>query len=499
VQDTGLPASIEPDRRTQWHPGTATRPRILVPGRNCWRVARARRAAVLVDAADYYAQLDRALRSAEHSILIVGWDFDGRIKLRPDDSECVALGDLLRSLVEARPQLHIRILVWSVAVLHAPGAPLPLLLGAPWQDHPRISLRLDSQHPLYAAHHQKIVCIDDEIAYVGGIDLTVKRWDTCDHGSEDPLRSDPDGLPYHPIHDIQMVVTGEIAREISAVARSRWHVATGEDVAPVDVERQFGPTDCDTDFTDVPVGIARTAPAWRGAHAIREVAALTIDAIASARHRIYIESQYFTARELFDVTARGLGAREGPEIVVIVTRAARGFIERHVMGKNRNRLMRRLKRADRYDRLRVYYPVVPTPAGDCEVLVHAKLMIVDDDFLRIGSANLNNRSMGLDTECDLALEAKTDAARRTIARLRDRLLAEHTDTTPSEVAAATAGQGTLIRGIESLNCNDRCLRPLLPDNRGPTRWVFGTRLLDPVRPFEPLWFLHWRSSSGRST
>src|SRR5688500_7713902 len=161
---------------------------ILKEGRNCWRIASAKRAAVLIDAADYYAALEKALRKARRSIIIVGWDFDAGIKLRPNDPGCSKLGDFLRSLVEQRPELHIRVLVWSVAVLHAPGAPLPLLLGAPWEKHPRIRVRLDREHPIYGAHHQKMVCIDDTIAFVGGMDLTIRRWDTTEHRATHELR-----------------------------------------------------------------------------------------------------------------------------------------------------------------------------------------------------------------------------------------------------------------------------------------------------------------------
>ena len=74
---------------------------ILRPGQNCWRVARADRASVLIDGASYFARLEAALRNAQRSILIVGWDFDGSIRLRPDASaeESPPLGPLLRALV----------------------------------------------------------------------------------------------------------------------------------------------------------------------------------------------------------------------------------------------------------------------------------------------------------------------------------------------------------------------------------------------------------------
>ena len=107
--------------------------------------------------------------------------------------------------------------MWSEATIHAPGSTIPLLLGDSWSEHPRIRVELDKRHPIYAAHHQKIVSIDDEIAFVGGMDLTVDRWDTPDHETDCPLRVTPDGTPYDPVHDVQMIVEGEAAQALAGV------------------------------------------------------------------------------------------------------------------------------------------------------------------------------------------------------------------------------------------------------------------------------------------
>jgi phosphatidylserine/phosphatidylglycerophosphate/cardiolipin synthase-like enzyme len=465
------------------------RQRVLLPGRNSWRLERAGRAAVLVDAAEYFKVLDHALRAARRSILIVGWDFDGRIRLCPDDERCPSLGELLRSLVEAQPELTVHVLVWSVAVIHAPGAPLPLLFGADWEQHPRIAVRLDSQHPIYGAHHQKVVVIDDAIAFAGGIDLTVQRWDTCDHRDADPLRVTPDGMPYKPVHDIQMVVDEAAATSLGDLARERWYRATGECLpAKQAVPAHWLPT-LAADFVDVEVAIGRTVPAWGDGRAANEVATMTGDLIAAARRLIYIEAQYLTARGVATRLAKRLAEADGPEVVIVLTLSSQGLMERLVMGENRDRLLRRLRRADRHGRLRTLYPTVPAGDGECEVLIHAKLMIVDDTLLRVGSANLNNRSIGLDTECDLAIEASTAAQHRAITALRHRLLGEHLGAAPAQVAAAEAETGSMRGAIERLNCRPRCMRPLPdPSPDGPIRPMPGTWLLDPARPFEPLWF-----------
>jgi phosphatidylserine/phosphatidylglycerophosphate/cardiolipin synthase-like enzyme len=414
--------------------------------------------------------------------------------LRPEapEEDSPPLGPLLRALVEARPELEVRILIWSVAVLHAPGAPGQLLFGADWQDHARLTLKLDTHHPIYAAHHQKIVCMDDELAFVGGIDLTVRRWDTSRHAIDDPVRLQPDESRYHPVHDVQMAVDGLAAQSLAELARARWKAATGEVLAPVPARRTDPwPADLDPHFTNVAVAIARTMPAMGDQPAISEVAKLTADALNAARRSIYIEAQYMTASFVGDVLERQLAASDGPEIVVLMTYESHGFAEQLVMGKNRDRLIRRLKRADRHGRLRVYYPCVP--AGDGErrqVLIHSKLIIVDDVFLRVGSSNLNNRSIGLDTECDAA-------TRSAIRAMRDTLLAEHLDTSPEAVAEAVAEEGSLVRAVERLNGRPRGMTAFdaLRD-RGPTRPVLGTRLLDPTGPFEPLWFLRRKRRRG---
>lgn len=440
---------------------------------------------MLIDAADYYARLGAALQQARRSILIIGWDFDARITLFPElGASAPALGEMLRSLVERQPQLEIRILVWSFATVHAPGAALPLLLGEAWQEHPRITVRLDTRHPFYGAHHQKIVCVDDSLAFVGGIDLTVGRWDTCDHALPEPRRIDPDGKEYLPVHDAQMAICGDAARAVLSVAHARWRSATAETLSVTASDEDLWPTGLEPDFVDVPVAISRTVPRWGGQREVREVEALTLDLLAAGQRSIYIEAQYLADARVGDLLADALAKESGPDVVVLVTHVTHGVLERWIMGGNRDRIIRRLRQADKYDRFRAYYPVIVGSDGECEVLLHSKLVIVDDRFIRIGSSNLNRRSTGLDTECDVSIEAHDPVRRSTIAGIRNRLLAEHLGAEPAQIAAALATEGSLVRAIESLNSGSRQLRPFsdIPA-KGPTRLMFGTRILDPKRPF----------------
>jgi phosphatidylserine/phosphatidylglycerophosphate/cardiolipin synthase-like enzyme len=483
----------EPIRAAAVQPGgeaVETPPPILQPGRNCWQMPPAGRARVLIDSQAYFAALEKSLNCARRSIMILGWDFDGDIRLCPDGSEnCERrLGEFLRQLADREPGLEIRILVWSLAVLHGPSAPLPVLMGAPWQNHPRIQLRLDRQHPIYAAHHQKIVCIDDAVAYVGGIDLTVRRWDSCAHSETDDRRRYLGNQPYGPVHDIQMVVDGDAAAAVADLARARWHAATRETLAAHVVDHDAWPDGLAPDFTDVPVAISRTMPALGEQVGVMESARLTRDALMAARRTVYIEAQYLSSFVIGRVMVQRLQDPDGPEIVVVMTHKARGWFEKLIMGFNRDRLVRRLKKADRYDRLRIFYPVVPGARQRCDVHVHAKLLIVDDRLIRVGSSNLNNRSIGLDTECELTVEAAREQDQARIRRLRQVLLAEHLGTTVDAVAEAEAREGSTRGAIRTLSGGERTLLPLEAlTSRGAMRQVFWTRLLDPARPLEPLW------------
>jgi len=336
------------------------RMRITRPGTNVWRSAKAERIAFLIDGEDYFRRLDEVLRQAEKSILIVGWDFNPDIRLRPRDEDSETIGTLLRRAVEQKPELEIRILVWGMGPVYS-GKSFRMFGKMDWADHPRIALRFDFRHPLRASHHQKLVVIDDKTAFLGGIDLTARRWDDREHNIVNPVRTSPDGTSYGPVHDMQTIVTGEVARLIGDVARRRWKKTHGEALAPVDVPGPAPwPSDLEPALRNCPTGLALTEPwKWKGRRGHREAIRLTHDALKAAERHLYIETQYLASFGVARTLAKRLRRQNGPEIVVLVTRESHGFLEKLMMGHNRTRLIRRLKRADRYDRLRVFYAVTP--------------------------------------------------------------------------------------------------------------------------------------------
>lgn len=462
---------------------------ILNEGRNCWRRPHADRAALLVDGSAYFAALADAIERAEQQILMVGWDFHSQVRLRrdaarPDAGDDDQLVALLERQVRARRRLRVHILAWDFAMIYALERQWQPLVHFEKKTHRRISYRLDDHHPLGGSHHQKIVVIDDALAFCGGLDVTGGRWDTRDHPAHDPRRNDP-GLPdYHPFHDMQLAVDGDAARALGALARERWRRATGRQL-----DARTGPGDpwppgLRAGFRDVRVGISRTRPAYDGDAEVREVEALWVDALHAARDAIYLENQYLTSHVIGDALTERLRDPHGPEVVAVIPANLSGWLERNTMGVLTARLARRLREADRFGRLRLVHPTLPE-RGD-HLTVHAKLLIVDDRLLRVGSANASNRSMGLDSECDLALESTPERdIGRQIEAVRDDLLAEHLGAKGGEVAAAIRERGSLVAAVDALSGGDRTLALLEPELSG---WVDDlvpdAAVLDPERPID---------------
>jgi phosphatidylserine/phosphatidylglycerophosphate/cardiolipin synthase-like enzyme len=300
------------------------------------------------------------------------------------------------------------------------------------------------------SHHQKIVVIDDRFAACGGIDMTSDRWDTPEHLEADPRRRKPYGTKlYGPWHDLTMLVEGEAAAALGELGRARWLQAGGSPMLPCTAQGETSwPKRLEAEFRDVEVGIARTRTAWGGLPELREIEALFVEHILRAKHFIYAESQYFASRAVAEAVARRLDMPDPPEIVLINPESAEGWLEQTAMDGARIQLCHAIAEHDPADRFRIF---IPYNAAGTPIYVHSKVMIVDDEVVRIGSANMNNRSMGLDSECDLFIDAArpgNEHAAPAVRQIRITLLAEHTGLTREEVAAALTSNPSMIDLIE---------------------------------------------------
>lgn len=469
---------------------TSRRSGVAEPGRNCAGIYAADRFGWAIDGAAYFSALRDSFEKAEREILIVGWDIDSRVELvrDPDHPHFPSpLRATLESLVQRRPALEVHVLSWDFAMVYLLERELLPASRFGWQDSERLDFRLDGRHVTGASHHQKLAVIDGRVAFAGGIDITRNRWDTPAHAPDNPMRRDPDGKPYGPFHDVQAVVSGEIAGTLRELVNRRWQNATGKTLPELEAgsndEPDPWPECIDVAVEDTELALARTWSDPDTGAVTAEVETLYLDLIAAARHSIYVENQYFTSLSIARALKERLLEEDGPEVVLLLPARTSGWLEQSTMDVLRNSVLNMIEDADEHGRLRVMAPVVDE-LGDTGINVHGKIMVTDLRFVRIGSANLSGRSMGLDSECDLLLDGEASGAG---FRLVGELLGEHLGR-PADAMTRELEQYGLIGAIERNNDGPRRLEALSYD-RGTADALLEpiAKIADLEKPIEKAW------------
>jgi phospholipase D1/2 len=470
--------------------------KILRPGKNAWLVERAPRASMLVDGAEYFRAVREAMLKAERSILIMGWDVHSRTRLvgesgRAADGHPEELATFLTSLVKAKPQLHIYILLWDFAVLYAGEREWLPQWRLDWTTPARVHFCLDSAVPLGASQHQKIIAIDKAIAFSGGLDLTIRRWDTNKHAISNRHRVDPAGSPYPPFHDVQALADGAVAKALADIFCERWQLVTGKPLQlNDDLRHDPWPESVSPLFRNAEVGIARTRPPFNEQAEVREVEQLFIDSIEAAERYIYIENQFLTSLLIADHLCAALKRRPKLEAVFVAPYRSESWIEKNTMHYGRVQFARKFDDAGVSSRARMLCPSLPDGDECVYPMIHSKVMAVDDKLFRIGSANLNNRSMGTDTECDLAVEADTPEIAAQIALARNMLLAEHCKCDVDKFAAILGKTNSLIETIEHFSAAGGGLQKIDDKTEEAGQFTgYLSALADPERPISLQAFL----------
>jgi phosphatidylserine/phosphatidylglycerophosphate/cardiolipin synthase-like enzyme len=464
---------------------------LLKPGSTCWRRETADRAGLIIDMADYFAAARAAMLKARRSIHLLNWAFDPDTWFAPDDAggggRDDAFGPFLRDLARARPEVDVRILCWRSALpVAATQNFFPHRAKACFENTP-VKFRLDGSLPMGACHHQKVLVVDEEIAFCGGGDIAPDRWDTCRHRDDDPRRQKRSGRFYDSRHETMSVVDGAAAGALGELFRMRWARATGEALpapTPLADGIDLWPSEQPALFKGATVGLSRTEPQWRAYEEVREAETLHLAAIAAARRCIYMENQYFASPIMAEALAARLEEEDGPEVILVSTQHSPSWFDRMTMDRTRILFLKRLKWSDRFDRCRAFYPL--TQKGR-SIIVHSKLTIIDDVLVRVGSANLNNRSTGFDTECDLSIEAEDGeagaTARAAIRAFRTRLLAHWLHQPETALKTAIDAEDSLRAAIESFDGPGKRMHPIEIKPIGPL-WeiVAHLHLGDPAGP-----------------
>lgn len=414
--------------------------RIIQLGRNAWKEAAADDSGLLVDAADYYRDFYYAARDAQRYILMSGWQFDSGVKLLrgqdlPPDGSDVRLLKFLNTLCEQKPGLEIYIIAWDFHLVFAAEREWMQRILFHWMTHKRLRFVFLDCPVTGGSHHQKYTVIDGRVACLGGMDVCEARWDDRCHREDNPWRISR-GQPQKPYHDVQVYLAGRApAAALIELFREQWSRAAGE---PLSLPAEVGGIETPSRPRGLlPIGkqvvaFSRTDPRADD-QTVREVEHLFVDAIAAADRLIYIETQYFSSRRVCAALATRMTQPERArlEIVILVNERAEALKEEIAVGLRQAKNLAHLREVatETGHKLGLFYTVCDGPHEKFRATyIHSKLLLVDDRFLTVGSANMTNRSMGIDSELHCAWESGQGAdagLRRAIRGTRVSLLAEH--------------------------------------------------------------------------
>lgn len=368
---------------------------------------------LLVDGAEALPRIAAALEEARSHVHVAGWYFSPDFALARE-GELTILRNLLAGLAA---RVDVRVLAWA-------GAPLPFFRPSRREvrrmrerltKHTRIQCALDAHERPMHCHHEKTIVIDDRLAFVGGIDLTSEsgdRYDTSEHVARGSAGW----------HDACALIAGPAVADVADHFRLRWHEVCGVSLPAPKPSEPAGDVELQIVRT-VPEKIYRRLP--RGDFGILES---YLRALKAAERLIYIENQFLWSPEIAAVLADKLRHPPHPDLRLVLVLPAKpnngGDDTRGVLGE--------LIEADEGDRLLACTLYARSGSLRDPVYVHAKIAVIDDSWLTIGSANLNEHSLFNDTEMNLVTH---DRRLATEARLR--LWSEHLELPVAEIPTDT--------------------------------------------------------------
>ena len=366
---------------------------------------------VLIDGADAFRAMVDAIENARSHVHVTGWHVTPDFALTRDDAPRI----LRRLLAEVATRIPVRVLIWA-------GAPLPVL--RPWRGDVRAireqlvagthtQCALDARERPMHCHHEKTIVVDDQVAFVGGIDLTRfngDRWDTPQHQARG-------GVGWH---DVAARITGPAVQDVARNFAMRWEATTGERLPVASAASATGDVELQLVRT-VPDGMYRQLP-----HGEFRILESYLRGLRAARRFVYLENQFLWSPEILAVLREKLARPPTPDFRLVLVLPARPD---NGADDTRGQLGTLVQADGDGGRLLACTLYAIGGEKDWPVYVHAKVGIVDDAWMTIGSANLNEHSLFNDTEMNLVTR---DAGLATQTRVR--LWAEHLQRPVDEVA-----------------------------------------------------------------
>lgn len=448
----------------------------------------------LIDGSAYFKAFMEFAQRAERRIFIMGWDFDTRLILKQDggNGQPLTLGGFIESLLLKKPQLEVRVLCWDFAAVYLFERQLFPALQFSAAVRSRIAIKYDGQHVAGASQHQKVVLIDNGTIFMGGVDFGIGRHDSPEHKPEDPLRNSGFRKSYMPVHDVQLVMSGyEIGRWFEHLAVARWDLATGERLQPLQEHHPIPwPDYLPVELQQTETLVSLTRPSFAGLRGSYQIQNVLCDAIAQTQRFLYIENQFFTSTAIFGALQQLLATKPEAHLLMVLPSRYHTRAEAYVIGYQQRRLMQKLQTQGGADRVFPTGPVIYRPKY-CPIAIHSKILIVDDEILSIGSANFNNRSMGLDFEVNVSFFAEQGpGVREFIQKLRNALLAEHMDLGPDVDINALCLEPKRFKALLEEPTSQRGLRYLsLKTERWQRFSGFLMHVIDARKPLPPALFI----------
>jgi len=359
---------------------------------------------VFIDGADGLAEMEEAIRGARHSVHIAGWHATPDFRLTRGPA-ATPLRDLLAETAERVP---VRLLLWA-------GPPLPAFQPTrravrraqqEFLRDSRLRCALDQRERTLHCHHEKIVIVDNDVAFVGGVDMTALQGDRYD----DPAHGLRAGLGWH---DAAVRLRGPAVADVARHFSQRWREVTAESLSEPTEPAPTG---------ELRVQVLRTVPertyrfAPRGDFTILDA---YLEALTVAERYIYLENQFLWSPEVVDALIDKVQHPPCDDFRVLLLLPAKPS---NGADTTRGQLGRLLNADAGAGRVLATTLVAYEGEKSTPVYVHAKVGIIDDRWLTIGSANLNEHSLFNDTEMNVST---TDTALARDTRLR--LWAEHTE------------------------------------------------------------------------
>ena len=376
----------------------------------------------LVDGRRFLTELCAVLERAKSYVYVAGWCLTPEFPLLRSTVQETSDTRLLDLLCVAAQRVPVRILLWGgdAAILHPTRGDMETVAHS-FTGHAGANLvcRLDTTAHFSHCHHQKAIVVDGQVAFVGGMDLTTyqgDRWDVPGH----PLRAGPNW------HDVELKLEGELVADVEDNFRQRWQGSwQSGDLPDEPASLPHREPDYDHDW-NMPAQVLRTIPhdvyarVPRGEFGIHHA---YLAAFENARRFIYIENQYLWSPQVMDVLiAQVQRTRSEPFRLAIVLPAGA-----HSGKWDNDQHVQKLRTVDGGRGIVAVYSLCASgPSAGMHafryrpVYVHAKVAIVDDEWLTVGSANLNNRGLVTDSEINVAVQDRDLAT-----RLRIDLWAEH--------------------------------------------------------------------------